>query len=134
MPGRQEERGQDAPPHPIFMVLQPCVQNTNTHKSLHKVSTNSTVSLVNFSPQVAEVVSPPAPGCSPSAPSFLLIVSQTVLKYKQLLKGDIAVSITVPVGYSLGHTLKENCCKPWSQYYCRTRGMDRRTLTRMQLM
>lgn len=49
---------------------------------------------MNFSLQVVEVVCPRL--STLPLRSFLLIMSQTVLKYKQLLKGDSLVLITVP--------------------------------------
>lgn len=94
-------------------------QNTNTHKSLQADSSQLQLNELSGFPgdsQVVEVVSAPAPGCSPSTRSFLLIMSQTVLKYKRLLKRDILVLIPVLLGYSLRNTLKENASffmKPW---------------------
>lgn len=86
-------------------------QNSNTHKSLQADASQLKLNELSGFPgdsQVVEVVSAPAPGCSPSTRSFLLIMSQTVLKYKRLLKRDVLVSIPVLLGYSLRHTLKEN--------------------------
>lgn len=100
----------------------PGEQNTNTHKSLQADATvnsnkmNSPASLVTLGAQVVEAVSPPAPGCSPSTRSFLSIMSQTVFKYKRLLKRDILVSIPVLLGYFFRRALKENASffmKPW---------------------